>query len=204
MKYSVFAAGLLGASAAFAETPELTVYTYDSFVSDWGPGPAVEKAFEEVCGCDLKLVGAGDGAALLARIKLEGNRSDADVVLGLDTNLTAAANAGIVNEGIQARTLLLDHCDDRIDLVLLGDVELYRRDVVDCIQFCEIRVLSRAGVDMVAVGGERFGEISADAGTGAGHEYRFLLARLGCDSGSCAELNGKQENCGNNQTGRQS
>lgn len=91
MKHLVFAAGLLGASAAFAETPELTVYTYDSFVSDWGPGPAVEKAFEEVCGCDLKLVGAGDGAALLARIKLEGARSDADVVLGLDTNLTAAA-----------------------------------------------------------------------------------------------------------------
>ncbi|MDC0659180.1 thiamine ABC transporter substrate binding subunit [Leisingera sp. SS27] len=91
MKHLAFAAGLLGASAAFAETPELTVYTYDSFVSDWGPGPAVEKAFEEVCGCDLKLVGAGDGAALLARVKLEGARSDADVVLGLDTNLTAAA-----------------------------------------------------------------------------------------------------------------
>ena len=46
MKYSVFAAALLGASAAYADTPELTVYTYDSFVSDWGPGPAVEKAFE--------------------------------------------------------------------------------------------------------------------------------------------------------------
>lgn len=91
MKYSVFAAAVLGASAAVAETPELTVYTYDSFVSDWGPGPAVEKAFEEICGCDLKLVGAGDGAALLARVKLEGARSDADVVLGLDTNLTAAA-----------------------------------------------------------------------------------------------------------------
>ena len=91
MKHLAFAAGLLSATAAFAETPELTVYTYDSFVSDWGPGPAVEKAFEEVCGCDLKLVGAGDGAALLARVKLEGARSDADIVLGLDTNLTAAA-----------------------------------------------------------------------------------------------------------------
>ncbi|MFW8633780.1 thiamine ABC transporter substrate binding subunit [Cribrihabitans pelagius] len=91
MKHLVFAAGLLGASAAYAETPELVVYTYDSFISDWGPGPAVEKAFEETCGCDLKLVGAGDGAALLARVKLEGKRSDADVVLGLDTNLTAAA-----------------------------------------------------------------------------------------------------------------
>ncbi len=91
MKYLAFAAGVLTATATFADTPELTVYTYDSFVSDWGPGPVVEKAFEEVCGCDLKLVGAGDGAALLARIRLEGARSDADVVLGLDTNLTAAA-----------------------------------------------------------------------------------------------------------------
>ncbi len=48
-------------------------------------------AFEETCGCDLKLVGTGDGAALLARLKLEGARSTADVVLGLDTNLIAAA-----------------------------------------------------------------------------------------------------------------
>jgi thiamine transport system substrate-binding protein len=91
MKYLTFAAGILSASAAWADTPELTVYTYDSFVSDWGPGPVIEAAFEETCGCDLKLVGAGDGAALLARIKLEGTRSDADIVLGLDTNLTAAA-----------------------------------------------------------------------------------------------------------------
>lgn len=93
MKYLTLAAGVLTATSAIAETPELTVYTYDSFVSDWGPGPAVEAAFEEICACDLKLVGAGDGAALLARIKLEGARSDADVVLGLDTNLTAAAKA---------------------------------------------------------------------------------------------------------------
>jgi len=91
MRYLTFAAGLIGASAAFAETPELTVYTYDSFVSDWGPGPVIEAAFEETCECDLKLVGAGDGAALLARIRLEGARTDADIVLGLDTNLTNAA-----------------------------------------------------------------------------------------------------------------
>lgn len=91
MKYLTFAAGLMAATTAVAETPVLTVYTYDSFVSDWGPGPAVEKAFEEVCSCDLNLVGAGDGAALLARVKLEGARSEADIVLGLDTNLTAKA-----------------------------------------------------------------------------------------------------------------
>ena len=91
MKYLAFAAGVLSVSAALAETPELTVYTYDSFVSDWGPGPAIEAAFEATCGCDLKLIGAGDGAALLARVRLEAARSEADVVLGLDTNLTAAA-----------------------------------------------------------------------------------------------------------------
>lgn len=91
MKYLMTTAAVLCASSAWAETPVLKVYTYDSFVSDWGPGPAVEAAFEETCACDLQFVGAGDGAALLARIKLEGARSEADVVLGLDTNLVAAA-----------------------------------------------------------------------------------------------------------------
>ena len=91
MRLATFAAGTLLASTAWAETPVLTVYTYDSFVSDWGPGPQVEAAFEAVCGCVLVFVPAGDGAALLARLRLEGARTAADVVLGLDTNLTAAA-----------------------------------------------------------------------------------------------------------------
>lgn len=99
MKYLALATGLFAATAAVADTPVLTVYTYDSFVSDWGPGPAVEKAFEETCGCDLQLVGAGDGAALLGRLKLEGARTEADIVLGLDTNLTAAAlDTGLFTE----------------------------------------------------------------------------------------------------------
>jgi thiamine transport system substrate-binding protein len=76
---------------AVAETPVLTVYTYDSFVTDWGPGPQVEAAFEAVCACDLQLIGIEDGAALLSRIRLEGANSDADLVLGLDTNLMATA-----------------------------------------------------------------------------------------------------------------
>ena len=88
---SIGVVGTLCASVAAAQTPVLNVLTYDSFVSEWGPGPAVEAAFEEVCGCDLVFSGAGDGAALLARLQLEGARSEADIVLGLDTNLTAAA-----------------------------------------------------------------------------------------------------------------
>lgn len=97
-----FAATLL-AGVAQAET--LTVYTYDSFVSDWGPGPAIEEGFEAQCGCDLEFVAAGDGAELLARLKLEGARTRADVVLGLDTNLTHAAMATglMAPHGLEAR-----------------------------------------------------------------------------------------------------
>ncbi|WP_439111385.1 thiamine ABC transporter substrate binding subunit [Lentibacter sp.] len=93
MKHLAFATGVFASAAgiAAAETPELVVYTYDSFVSEWGPGPQIETAFEAVCGCDLKFVAAGDGAALLSRLRLEGDRSEADIVLGLDTNLTSAA-----------------------------------------------------------------------------------------------------------------
>lgn len=92
MKHTIIAAGLtVVAGAAYAQAPVLTVYTYDSFVSDWGPGPAIEAAFEAQCACDLQFVGAGDGAALLARLRLEGDATQADIVLGLDTNLTAAA-----------------------------------------------------------------------------------------------------------------
>ncbi|WP_170379411.1 thiamine ABC transporter substrate binding subunit [Ruegeria atlantica] len=92
MKHLMIAAGLLSATAAVAaDKPQLTVYTYDSFVSDWGPGPKVEESFEAVCNCDLNLVGVEDGAALLSRLRLEGENTDADVVLGLDTGLIAAA-----------------------------------------------------------------------------------------------------------------
>ena len=91
MKYLAFAAGVLGASAAWAETPELVIYTYDSFVSEWGPGPAVKEAFEADCACTVNFVDAGDGASLLARLKLEGARTDADIVLGLDNSLVAEA-----------------------------------------------------------------------------------------------------------------
>ncbi len=94
MRIQLLAAGLVTfVQPALAETPVLSVLTYDSFTSEWGPGPAIEKAFEATCACDLQFVPAGDGAALLARVQLEGAASDADVVLGLDTSLTAAAAA---------------------------------------------------------------------------------------------------------------
>lgn len=92
MKYPILVAGLFAASAATAQdTPVLTVYTYESFNTEWGPGPKIEENFEAVCNCDLQFVGVGDGAALVARLQLEGARTEADIVLGIDTNLMAAA-----------------------------------------------------------------------------------------------------------------
>lgn len=82
---------LLLSAPVFAAKPVLTVYTYDSFSADWGPGPAVKKAFETQCGCELKYVALEDGVSLLNRVRLEGKNSKADVVLGLDNNLLQAA-----------------------------------------------------------------------------------------------------------------
>ena len=87
-------AGTLALGATHAGAADrLTVYTYDSFTAEWGPGPQVETAFEAECGCDLQFVSVADGVALLNRLRLEGGRTDADIVLGLDTNLTAEARA---------------------------------------------------------------------------------------------------------------
>src|SRR3954453_10952750 len=71
----------------------LTVYTYESFTAEWGPGPQVEKAFEAECGCDLKFVSVADGVALLNRVKLEGRPTKANFVLGLDPTPPAEAEA---------------------------------------------------------------------------------------------------------------
>ncbi len=91
--FAALATLALYCGAATASERTLTIYTYDSFVSDWGPGPVIKKAFEAECDCTLNWVGIADGVALLNRLKLEGGSTQADIVLGLDTNLVAEAKA---------------------------------------------------------------------------------------------------------------
>ncbi len=79
--------------SASAENKVLTVYTYESFTSEWGPGAKVAEAFEKTCGCKMSYVSVADGVELLTRLKLEGASSKADIVLGLDTNLVSEAKA---------------------------------------------------------------------------------------------------------------
>ena len=90
---SIAALAVSLASSAFAAEKTLTVYTYESFVSEWGPGPKVKEEFEKTCGCKVEWVGVADGVELLTRLKLEGEGTKADVVLGLDTNLISEAKA---------------------------------------------------------------------------------------------------------------
>ena len=66
---------------------KLTIYTYDSFVSEWGPGPIIEKIFEEKHNADLEFVAVDSAATLLNKVILEGDTTKADIVLGLDMNL---------------------------------------------------------------------------------------------------------------------
>lgn len=71
--------------------PTLTVYSYNSFMSHWGPGESIKRGFEAQCHCQLDIITIGDGVSILNRIRLEGDRTNADVVLGLDNNLLEQA-----------------------------------------------------------------------------------------------------------------
>ena len=91
--YILLSLTLLLSSNIYANNKDtLTIYTYDSFVSEWGPGPIIKEIFEEKFDANLELIAVDSAATLLSKIILEGKTSKADVVLGLDMNLLDAAN----------------------------------------------------------------------------------------------------------------
>ncbi|MCS0417595.1 thiamine ABC transporter substrate binding subunit [Vibrio diabolicus] len=96
---SLIALAAITSTSAFAAENPLTIYTYDSFAADWGPGPKIEQAFEAKCGCNVNFVALDDGVSILNRLRLEGGNSKADIVLGLDNNLMAEAKkTGLLTE----------------------------------------------------------------------------------------------------------
>ncbi|MDX8423265.1 thiamine ABC transporter substrate binding subunit [Vibrio parahaemolyticus] len=96
---NLIALAAITSTSAFAAENTLTIYTYDSFAADWGPGPKIEQAFEAKCGCDVNFVALDDGVSILNRLRLEGGNSKADMVLGLDNNLMAEAKkTGLLTE----------------------------------------------------------------------------------------------------------
>jgi thiamine transport system substrate-binding protein len=108
---TIFTATLMltGVAANAADKPKLVVYTYDAFAADWGPAPAIKKAFEAECSCEVQFVTADSSIGILRKIQLEGASTRADVALGLDTNLTTIArDTGLFAEhGADAKALTL-------------------------------------------------------------------------------------------------
>ena len=90
MKIITFIISLLISLSTHAQ--KLTIYTYDSFVSEWGPGSTIKEKFEKKFNTELEFVAVDSAATLLNKVILEGSSTKADIILGLDMNLYEAAN----------------------------------------------------------------------------------------------------------------
>ena len=79
-------------TAVLAETTPVQVYTYDSFAADWGPGPKLKTMFEQHAPqCKVNYVTFDSAGLLFNRVRLEGSKTKADVVLGLDNYMLSDA-----------------------------------------------------------------------------------------------------------------
>ncbi|MBO4320690.1 MAG: thiamine ABC transporter substrate-binding protein [Treponema sp.] len=77
---------------------EVVVYSYDSFVGEWGPGPELEKLFEQKTGLDLVLVDCGDAVQAYNKALMEKDNVHADVIVGIDNILADKARASGILE----------------------------------------------------------------------------------------------------------
>ena len=107
MKTPLLAAGLISATAlsAAAETPVLTIHSYDSFARNAGPG--IAEAFEAICDCRVEIAGVGSSGEVLPDLIAAAPEDRPDLVLGIDTNnLTAAHESGLfVSHGVMPPAL---------------------------------------------------------------------------------------------------
>ncbi len=81
-----------------SEEKKLIIYAYDSFVSEWGPGPRIVPLFEAATGIKVEMISAGDAGQLLSRAIMEKDSPRADIILGIDNNLLhQAKQTGILD-----------------------------------------------------------------------------------------------------------
>ena len=98
----------------------LTIYTYDSFVSEWGPGPIIEKIFEEKFNTNIDFIAVDSAATLLNKVILEGSTTKADIILGLDMNLLDEAKKSKLFENHQITNL-----NKKLDLPINWDSQKF-------------------------------------------------------------------------------
>ncbi|MDR2865164.1 MAG: thiamine ABC transporter substrate-binding protein [Spirochaetaceae bacterium] len=92
-----------GSGAADSAKNELVIGTYDSFVSEWGPGEKIAERFMEKSGIRINWESSGDAGTLLSRLLLEGKNTKADIILGLDQNLADKALASKLFEAYKPK-----------------------------------------------------------------------------------------------------
>ena len=73
--------------APLSANTNLVIWAYDSFISEWGPGPEVSKVFEKKTGINISWISHGNAGEILARLLHEGNNSGMDIILGPDQNM---------------------------------------------------------------------------------------------------------------------
>lgn len=79
-----------------AQAEELVIYAYDSFASEWGPGPEISSRFEEEYGIPVVLKSVGDAGQVLQKAILEKDDPQADILIGIDNNLITRAKGQAV------------------------------------------------------------------------------------------------------------
>jgi len=89
----IFTSLFLNPSAKAQDDASLNVYTYDSFASEWGPAPLLKQGFEKTCDCTINFIPNNSSIGALRKIQLDGEKSDADILLGIDTSIAAEAKA---------------------------------------------------------------------------------------------------------------
>lgn len=76
---------------------EVVIYTYNSFSGEWGAGPEIARLFEEKTGYKVVYADCGDSVQILSKAILEKSNPYADVLIGIDDNLSEKAiNSGII------------------------------------------------------------------------------------------------------------
>ena len=97
---------------------KLTIYTYDSFVSEWGPGPIIESIFEEKYNAEIELIAVDSAATLLNKVILDYEIKG--IVVGNPINMDGSSS----QSSQSAKDLAINLSKDVTENVTLWDERL--------------------------------------------------------------------------------
>lgn len=110
---------LLISNILTVKAKDLTILTYNSFTSEFGPAAKLSQLFETQCQCKINWQTSQDSMMMLRRLQLEKQNLKADLIIGLDnqsigealaTNLVANLNPQLsTNFGLAKNALPIDY-----------------------------------------------------------------------------------------------